>query len=348
VTVAGNSVMEHLFCGIPTDSISKAPFYMTTSFGCAYPAASVCKSVFCHPNAPVYLAPLAASYIGGDITMGLAYLLEAYPQAKNDRSLFLDLGTNGEICVISDKKFLLAATAAGPALEGAHIKMGMSAVSGAITGVKIPSEPFGEFEIRSIGSNSPSGNSPIGICGSGLIDAIACCLETGLITEYGRICDDGEAEDEAYEEMYQIFEQKISETDDGKLQIALTEDVFLHESDIRQVQTAKAAIAAGSQTLLSTADLTDDSLDRVYLAGSFGGGINPVSSARIGLLPNVPPEIITAVGNTSAKGAAAFMLYPSVRNSLETVMNSARYTELSGSPEFNELYVDNMIFGLPE
>lgn len=347
--VAGNSVMEHMFCGKSTDSISKAPFFMTDSFGYAVPAKDLCKSIFCHPDAPVYLALLAASYIGGDITIGLAYLMQAYKGAKNGHSLFLDLGTNGEICVISNAvdssnsnkaKFLLAATAAGPALEGAHIKMGMSAISGAISRVKIPNDKSGEFAISSI-----SDALPIGICGSGLIDAISCALDTGLITSYGRICDDGEPEDEEYSDLYQIFEHKISENDDGKLQIALTDTVFLHESDIRQVQTAKAAIAAGSQTLLSAANLTDADLDHVYLAGSFGGGIDPKTSARIGLLPDVSPEIITAVGNTSAKGAAGFLLYPSIRRSLNEILAQSVYKELSGSPEFTELYVDNMVFG---
>lgn len=346
VTVAGNSVMEHLFCGKSTDSISKAPFYMTESFGCSFPASSILTAMFCRPGAPVYLAPLAASYIGGDITMGLAYLMEASPRAKTEKSLFLDLGTNGEICVISGEdqpEFLLAATAAGPALEGAHIKMGMSAIPGAVSKAEIPIPPTGEFLISSI-----SDAVPAGICGSGLIDVIACCLDTGLITSYGRICDDGEAEEEEYEDIYQIYEHKISETDDGKLQIALTDSVFLHESDIRQVQTAKAAIAAGSQTLLSAAGLTDDDLDAVYLAGSFGGGINPRTSSRIGLLPDVSPDIIRALGNTSAKGAAGFLLYSGVRESLRLVLAGSRYTELSGSPQFTELYVDNMVFGLPE
>ncbi len=352
VSVAGNSVMEHLFCGKPTDSISKAPFYMADSFGFALPAKDVLKSSFCHPSAPVYLAPLAASYIGGDITLGLAYLLNSRPECRNGSSIFLDLGTNGEICVISPQSdscssdnpsFLFAATAAGPALEGAHIKMGMSAIPGAISRVSLPPDSSGEFSVSTI-----SGSDPAGICGSGLIDAIACCLDAGLITEYGRICDDGEPEDEQYEDIYQNFEHKISETDDGKLQISLTESVSLHESDIRQVQTAKAAIAAGSAALLAAASLETDDLDAVYLAGSFGGGIDPKTSARIGLLPNVPPEIVRSVGNTSAKGAAGFMLHSEIRNSLNDILRNSRYIELSGSAQFTELYVDNMIFGSPE
>ncbi len=351
VSVAGNSVMEHLFCGKPTDSISKAPFYMADAFGYSIPAKDVLTTLFCRPTAPVYLAPLAASYIGGDITIGLSYLLNARPDSTEGSSIFLDLGTNGEICVISppsdsctsdNPRFLLAATAAGPALEGAHIRMGMSAVTGAISRVHF-NDSADDFEISTI-----SDADAAGICGSGLIDAIARCLDAGLITEYGRICDDGEAEDEAYEDIYQIFEHRISETDEGKLQISLTDSVFLHESDIRQVQTAKAAIAAGSGTLLSAAGLEPDDLDAVYLAGSFGGGINPATSARIGLLPNVPVEKVISLGNTSAKGASGFLLHSEIRNSLNDIIHSSRYIELSGSPEFTELYVDNMVFGTLE
>jgi len=325
---------------------------MADSYGYAVPAKDLSKSIFCHPNAPVYLAPLAASYIGGDITIGLAYLLNAHPESAYSSSLFLDLGTNGEICAISPvsdseisnkPRFLLAATAAGPALEGAHIKMGMSATPGAISRVSLPEDQAGEFAVSTI-----SDSAPIGICGSGLIDAIACCLDTGLITEYGRICDDGEPEDEQYESVYPDFEDRISETDDGKLQISLTDSVFLHESDIRQVQTAKAAIAAGSGTLLSAAGIEPDDLDAVYLAGSFGGGINPAASARIGLLPNVPANRVKSVGNTSAKGAAGFMLHSEIRRSLNDIILNSKYIELSGSPEFTELYVDNMVFGTLE
>ena len=347
VSVAGNSVMEHIFAGKSTDPISKAPFYMTERFGYAIPADAVCTVRYSHPKAPVFLAPLAASYIGGDITMGLAYLMQARTDAADGNALFLDLGTNGEICVISNDSgrsdYLLAATAAGPALEGAHIKMGMSAISGAISRVRIPENPDGTFEISTIADSAP-----VGICGSGLIDAIACALDTGLITSYGRICDDGEPEEEEYSEIYPIFEDRISETDEAKLQIALSDTVFLHESDIRRVQTAKAAIAAGSQTLLSSAGLSDSDLSHVYLAGSFGGGIDKKSSSRIGLLPDIDPDRIIPVGNTSAKGAAGYLLYAGVRNTLNDILLNSHYTELSGSAEFTELYVDNMIFGIPE
>ena len=119
----------------------------------------------------------------------------------------------------------------------------------------------------------------------------------------------------------------------------------MHESDIRQVQTANAAIAAGSATLLSAAGIDTDSLDAVYLAGSFGGGIDPKTSARIGLLPNVPVEKVVSLGNTSVKGAAGFLLHSEIRNALNDIILNSRYIELSGSPEFTESYVDNMIFG---
>lgn len=352
VSLAGNSVMEHLFCGRPTDSIAKAPFYMADRFGYAVTAKDVLSSIFCHQSAPVYLAPLAASYIGGDITIGLAYLVHADPALSSGNSLFLDLGTNGEICAcipgdslygLSKPTYLFAATAAGPALEGAHIKMGMSATPGAISKVEFSESDEGEFSIFTIADDAP-----IGICGSGLIDAIACCLDAGLITEYGRICDDGEPEDEQYESVYAEFESKINEDDDGKLLISLTDSVYLHESDIRQVQTAKAAIAAGSGTLLEAAGISESDLNSVYLAGSFGRGINPQTSARIGLLPDVPSHKVKSVGNTSAKGAAGFLLHSEIRNSLNDILLNSRYIELSGSSQFTELYVENMIFGTLE
>ncbi|MBQ4353957.1 MAG: DUF4445 domain-containing protein [Clostridia bacterium] len=353
VTVAGNSTMEHLFASIPTDSFSTVPFFLSTQFGYSVRAGELfAKSpnsgkLFCHANAPVYLAPLSASYVGGDITFGLAYLLTTKPELASAASIFLDLGTNGELCCINtknpdaEKKYLFAATAAGPALEGAHIQMGMSATEGAIYHVDADTENGG-FALKTV-QNAQA----VGICGSGVIAAISAFLKTGLVTAFGRICDDGEPEDEAYEDIYPLFESALGEDDEGRATIALTEDVFITDGDIRQVQTAKAAISAGTSVLLSKAGVEQCDVDDLYIAGSFGGGIDVTAAAHIGLLPAdaVKGDNIHAVGNTSAKGASMFLFSKKFRENLDDVMANSAYVELSSDPSFTEEYVNGMLFG---
>ena len=356
--IAGNSVMEHLFLGLPTDTIAKAPFILRTQLGHNLPADEVFlpeELRFANPEAAVYFAPLAASYVGGDITLGLAYLLTSKEELAEDGStnaLFLDLGTNGELCVIAGEanrqnpenpRYLFAATAAGPALEGAQIKMGMSALPGAVSHVRLNGES-GEFDCRVIGNGAVE---PAGICGSGIISATAAALDAGLITSYGRICDDGEAEDEEYEEIYEKFEHTLGEDDDGRVTITLCGNVHLTDSDVRQVQTAKAAIAAGTKVLTDVSGMSEADLDRVYLAGSFGGGIDVNCAERIGLLPKDSGSRgkVLSVGNTSAKGAVMELFREDFRQKLAHIMQTSRYIELSCDPAFTDAFVSGMIFG---
>jgi len=357
VTIAGNSVMEHLFAGINTDSISTVPFFLPTPFGYSMMAADLfakfggCEP-FCGMDAPVYFAPLSASYVGGDITFGLAYLLSVKEGLDRTSSIFLDLGTNGEICCINtrgnaDKKYLFAATAAGPALEGAHIKMGMSATEGAICSDGLE-EGEGSFVCGTVGDAEA-----VGICGSGVISAVSACLKTGLVTAFGRICDDGEPEEDEYEDIYPVYEHLLGEDDDGKLTIALRDGVVITEGDIRQIQTAKAAISAGTSVLLAKAGVEKEDVDRIFIAGSFGGGIDVSAAAHIGLLPadavrysaDGAVENVTAVGNTSAKGAAMFLFSEKFRENLADVMENSAYIELSSDPMFTDEYVNGMLFG---
>ena len=193
----------------------------------------------------------------------------------------------------------------------------------------------------------------MGICGSGVISAISAFLKTGLVTAFGRICDDGEAEDEAYEDIYPEYEHLIAEDDDGKLTITLDSGVVITEGDIRQVQTAKAAISAGTSVLLMKAGVEKEDVDSIFIAGSFGGGIDVSAAAHIGLLPedavktaaNGSIENVSSVGNTSAKGAAMFLFSSAFRANLADVMSNCAYIELSSDPAFTDEYVNGMLFG---
>ncbi len=352
-SIAGNSVMEHLFAGLDPAPIAVSPFFMQTSFGTAFRADDPLFEAplsFLNPHGLVCLAPLAASYVGGDITVGLAYLLKKYPSMRTKNTLFLDLGTNGELCVSANGTYYFAATAAGPALEGAEIEMGMSATPGAVCRVRVDEEN-GRFVPEIVG-NTP----PVGICGSGIIDAVACAVRTGLIAPTGSFCDDfDELEDyaELFEDvpareydpdLYEKLHKNHADKDENCLCIADT--VKLTAPDIRAVQTAKAAISAGIDVLLRTAGLTADALDAVYLAGSFGGGLSVASAAEIGLLPAVCAEkgIVTAVGNTSLAGATAYLFDRDVRDNLAEIMENARYTELSSDKSFTDAFVNGMMF----
>lgn len=356
-SVAGNSVMEHLYAGLDTAPIAVSPFFMQTKFGMELRADDrLCGAAdFMNPDGLVYLAPLAASYVGGDITVGLAYILEKYPEIKGKNVLFMDLGTNGELCVIADGKYYFAATAAGPALEGAEIEMGMSATPGAVYKVKANAETGG-FDVKVVGDGEATG-----ICGSGIIDAAAEAVRAGRIAPTGSICEDfDELEDWSFFEtpadMFDdaeprdydrdLFDALESCTDADDDCIYFTETVKLTGKDIRAVQTAKAAIAAGIKVLLRTAGITADDLEAVYLAGSFGGGIDVNSAAEIGIIPRTCVErgIVQAAGNTSLAGAAAYMYDDAVRTSLQEIMTNARYTELSSDKSFTDAYVSGMMF----
>ena len=339
--IAGNSIMQSIYKNIPTYSLSKAPFTLPERMG-----RTVLKDDF--SLRAEFAEPLPASYVGGDITSGLSYIF-SNEEIATGNTLFLDLGTNGEIALIkanpqgenSAKEIYLAATAAGPALEGANIEIGKPAVDGAVTRVNVTAD--GEFSLKTVKNGDPDG-----ICGSGIISAAASALRTGLLTEYGRICDDGEAENEKYAEIYENYNKYIEEDDRGRLRIKFDDDgkIYLTEGDFRQIQTAKSAIAAGIETLLFAAEMTEKDIDRVYIAGSFGRGIDVDDAKDIGLLPDIEAPVC-AVGNTSVKGAIMYMLNKDARRNVDIIMKNSKYIELSSSAKFTEKFIDNMIFPQP-
>lgn len=334
VSAAGNSVMEHMYLGLNTETIARSPFYMETALGYTVSPSEAGLDQTMNPTGRVYLAPLIASYVGGDLSIGAAYLLHKIRKSRDisgENILFMDLGTNGEIGLFSKGIYRFAATAAGPCLEGANIEMGMYAAKGAISRVRFTGEGF---DTDVIGDGTPTG-----ICGSGIIDAIAALLESGLLDEYGSLTDE---DDDTLSEA--VLSHLCEYGDDEKPAVHITPEVVITAGDIRQVQTAKAAIATGVAILLKQAGITADDIDEVYLAGSFGGGINTDAAVRIGLLPNTKCKPVSC-GNTSAKGAAAFMLSEPLRNELADVMARSVYTELSADPDFNDLFIDSMLFG---
>jgi len=315
--LAGNSVMEHLYAGRNPAPIGKVPFYSQSRFGGIMTGEPM-----------TYLAPTAASYVGGDILMGAAWLLWDRPERREKTVLFLDLGTNGELGIYRDGKFIFAATAAGPAFEGAHITLGMPATPGAVTGIQKTEDGFALTAV--------DGKPPVGLCGSGILDGMGQMLELGLADAYGGLVDDREAWNTS-------LPDGLGVDAEGE-QCTFAPGIYLTQGDVRQIQTARAAIAAGVEVLCRAAGVDAEQIEEVCLAGSFGHALDVRSAARVGLFPGILADRVSTVGNTSEAGCAAFWLYRAFREILDEVRRTSVYIELSAQPDFGELYMEKMCF----
>lgn len=322
VTIAANTVMEHIYAGLSPAAIAAAPFTPLSLFGDVRSGADVGLPEGC----AVYLAPAEAGYVGGDITAGL---LASGAGAARHPVLFLDIGTNGEMALGSAADgFVCCAAAAGPAFEGGAISRGMAACGGAISAVEWDGE---ELNLTVLG-----GGEAAGICGSGLVDALAVMLAMGAVDETGRLLPPGEAPEAAL--------PYLTEDEAKRVSFRLTDRVSITEADVRQLQLAKAAIAAGIRTLLDDAGLREDDIAALYLAGGFGNYIRKESAAAIGLLPASMAERIVSAGNTAGQGAAAALLSAPARRELNDLPRHCRYLELSGHKKFNDFYIECMMF----
>lgn len=323
MTVAANTTMCHILAGLKPDTIGVAPFTPLSLFGDDYDA----KSWGLPFDGRVYLAPSVSGYVGGDIT---ADLLAVDMDKASKPVLLIDVGTNGEMALGCGDKFVCCSTAAGPAFEGAQIRFGMTAAEGAISSVEYHD---GALECKVIG-----GVEAKGICGSGLIDAIAVMLEVGALDETGRVLDIDE-DDDIPEEALPFLTLL-----DEEPAFRLTEQVYVTQSDVRKVQLGKGAIAAGIQVLIDTSDVDYDDIGALLLAGGFGSFIRPASAARIGLIPAELLGVTKAVGNTAAVGAKMALVSAEARERLDKLQKAMDYQELSGLAAFNTAYMEKMMF----
>lgn len=298
VSLAGNTVMEHLLAGLSPESIGVAPFRPLSLFGEEFSAEEILPGFDC----PVYICPSVAGYVGGDITAGL---LACGADKAEQTLLFIDIGTNGEMALGDKNGYISCATAAGPAFEGAEIECGSPARSGAINQVET------DLSFAVMG-----GGQAESICGSGLIDAVAALLYQEELDETGRL------EQEKY-----FFSEKV----------------YLSGVDIRQLQLAKAAVRAGIETLLDKTGKSYEDISRVLIAGGFGAYMRIKSACAIGLLPPALADRISHVGNSAGKGAA-LCLHPEMRERLAALWKSCGYLELSSSADFNDNYIEAMMF----
>lgn len=335
LTFVGNTVMEHLLVGADPSRISYSPFVPTMVDPITATAAELGLDVL--PSASVWVSPNVASYVGGDI---VGMMLSANLGRRRGNVLAIDVGTNGEIVLQKGRELFATAAPAGPAFEGAEISQGMRAAPGAIERVRIENDTI---EVDVIGDAEP-----VGICGSGLVDAVAELVRTGLVTPSGRLLWQEEAEQAVPAHADRIIPDQTG----GAIVLQGTADepdsaIKLHAQDIRQMQLAKGSIRCGVNVLMRHASLTADDLDEVILAGAFGSYIDPVGAIAIGLVPDVGKESIRAVGNAAGHGARMCLLSLTSRVRAMELPARVSYVELSAVPDFQDEFAVAMGFPAP-
>ncbi len=322
IVVAGNTTMTHLFYGINPQYIREEPYIPTATFFPLVRGKSVGLAI--DPQAVVYSMPNVASYVGGDISSGV---LVSQIHKKEKVSLFIDIGTNGEI-VLGNKEWLVtAACSAGPAFEGSGIKFGMRAMEGAIEEVEIDPKTY-EVNYRVIGDVKP-----IGICGSGMIDALAEMYLTGVIDQKGKI-------------RQEITSKRIRHGESGpeyvlawRVESAINKEIVITEVDLDNLIRAKAAVYAGFSTLLAQMHMAFTDVEKVYIAGGFGRYIDVERAIAIGMLPDLPVDRFVFLGNTSIMGAYFALLCDRLRHEAEEIARRMTYLELSVSRSFMDEYL---------
>jgi uncharacterized 2Fe-2S/4Fe-4S cluster protein (DUF4445 family) len=326
LSVAGNTVMEHLFGGLDPTPIGVAPFRPQSLFGTT--GLAVDYGISAGAGATLFLAPCVAGYVGGDITAGL---LSCGIHRQEKLCLFLDLGTNGEMALGNREGFLTCAVAAGPAFEGGEITCGSTALPGAINRVWLEGDVLRYDTLNDRRAKS--------ICGSGLLDLLAALVEAEAVEESGYFNTPEEYEGTARLPGLESGEQGAVLWLDERRQVCFT------AKDVRKLQLAKAAVAAGIHTMLQEAGVTLDQVEKVYLAGGFGSFLNQHSACKIGLLPPELESRIESMGNSAGRGARDYLLSQEARRELGDIAASCRYLELSGHGGFGEYYVNSMALG---
>ena len=305
LVLCGNTTMLYLLTETDVEPLSRAPFTLTRAFG-EWDFASTLSLNVLHAQTRVFLTPVISAFVGSDTVC--AILGARFALSDEKTTLLVDVGTNGEIALSHRGTLRVCSTAAGPALEGVDISCGMRATDGAIDRVTLQE---GTLLCHTIGESKPSG-----ICGSGLIDAVACMLDAGLLDESGYLEED----------------------------MVLAEELTLTQRDIRQLQLAKSAISAGILTLLHEADTSPAEVERFILAGGLGTTLNPSCAARIGLFPKALTVRCEAVGNGALDGASLLLLNEPLLPLAKSISQSAITVDLSRHPVFSKHFTEGMLF----
>ena len=326
-SVAGNTVMCHLLMGISPEKLGRAPFMPDEYFGREFNPLDIgienCQIMI--------IFPAVSGFVGGDITAGMMETVNC-----RKLTLYLDIGTNGEMALGKGDRYVCCATAAGPAFEGAQIEMGMPASRGAVDKVWL--------EGRRIKYSVIGNDRPVGLCGSGLIDALAILLKAGIIDENGTILSGQELPILFRSYVFEQEAEDAAQSSESSLAVHIAPGVYITQEDIRKLQLAKGAIAAGIDILFKEYGCKPCDLDILTFAGGFGNYIDKASAAAIGLFP---PELLDRakeVGNAAGNGAVSAALSQEAWESALDNSGKMRYIELASYPHFDEIYVEHMNF----
>jgi len=313
-SLVGNTAMHHFFLNLPTGSLAVSPFVPVTTDSIYLPAREL--GITAMPGAAVYAPPVIAGFIGSD---HLAFLLAARFGEDHRVRLGIDIGTNTEIALQAGGRIVSVSTASGPAFEGAHIKHGMRAAPGAIEHVQINKN--GDAKIQVIGSQLP-----IGICGSGILDAVAQMHEQNILNHRGRMNKTAPG---------------VRLTADGKPEILLSaskKPISLSQNDVDQILLAKGAIRAGIDILLDYLKVDASEIEEIVIAGAFGSYMLPQHAIGIGMLPRVPLDRIQTIGNAAGTGARMMLVSTLSRTRAEELADQIEYLELTVYPDFDLFY----------
>ncbi len=336
VTLVGNPVMHHLVCGIDPTELGGAPFALATDRALRLRAGDDLE-LGVHPGARAYVLPCVAGHVGAD-TAGV--LLAEAPQDHDGVSLLVDVGTNAEIVLGTRERLLAASSPTGPAFEGAQVSGGQRAAPGAVERVRIDHATL-EPRVRVIGtaawSDEPAfaGTKVTGICGSGIVEAVAELYLAGILTADGTI--DGS-----------LARRSARVVPDGRTFSYLLHDggaqggqrLMITQNDVRQIQLAKAALHAGCRLLMDR--LGVDTVDRVRLAGAFGAHIDPLHALVLGMVPDCEPATVSSAGNAAGTGARIALLNRRARAEVEAVVRRVEKVETAVEPRFQEHFVQAM------
>jgi len=313
--VVGNTAIHHLFLRLPVKQLGLAPYVPAVDTAIDVKAREIGLDIA--PGAYLHLLPNIAGYVGAD---HVAMLLATRLAHTNGATLAIDIGTNTEICLNYKGKMTSVSCASGPAFEGAHIKFGMRAAPGAIEHVRLDE---GKLEVQTIG-----GETPVGICGSGLLDAVAQLRLNEVIQRSGK-----------------MIEHPLVRNQDGKIEFVLAErqdleDITLSQKDVRELQLAKAAIRLGIQALVEAQSIGENDLEQIIIAGAFGTFIDVQSAITIGMLPALPLERFVQVGNAAGTGARLALISRTEREKADEIAKRDDYIELAKIPNFNRKFAE--------
>lgn len=321
---AGNTTMTHMLLGVSAEYLRLEPYIPAFGFARSIRARDIGLSI--NNNAPIYLLPNVASYVGGDIVAGV---LAAGLWDTDENTLFIDLGTNGEIVLGNRDWMVTCACSAGPAFEGGEISCGMRAAAGAIDEVKIHRETLTP-KIGVIGHKKPKG-----VCGSGIIDLISEMFLSNIIDRRGKIINSDVTDRIRFNPNVDCYEYVVAwgdETED-------TRDIAINEIDIDNFLRAKGAVYSGIRTLLRCVGLDIMDIDRLIIAGGIGQNLNITNSVTLGLLPDIDHSKYEFIGNSSLTGAYACLVSEEAKQKVQDIAGLMTYIELSADPSYMEEFV---------